>query len=89
MSTGDKPTRVRSRVLPLLAFAAASAYLTRHGLAVANTTMQEELHFNNEQFSYLNSAFPMKSFRTSCTKTGKVFCPSNFDLHIDRHYENH
>jgi sugar phosphate permease len=57
MSGSDKPTRIRYAVLPLLAFAAASAYLTRHGLAVANTTMQEELHFNNEQFGYLYSAF--------------------------------
>ena len=46
-------------MLALLALAAASAYLTRHALAVANTTMQEELHFNNEQFGYLYSAFSL------------------------------
>lgn len=57
MSSADRPSHVRYLVLALLAFAAASAYLTRHGLAVANTTMQEELHFNNEQFGYLYSAF--------------------------------
>ena len=51
------PTKVRYIVLGLLAFAASSAYLTRHCLAVANTTMQEELNFNNEQFGYLYSAF--------------------------------
>lgn len=57
MSSSDNPTQIRYVILPLLAFAAASAYLTRHGLAVANTTMQDELHFNNEQFGYLYSAF--------------------------------
>ena len=41
----------------LLALAAAGAYLTRHCLAVANTTIQQELGFNNEQFGYLFSAF--------------------------------
>jgi sugar phosphate permease len=46
-------------VLGLLALAASSAYLTRHCLAVANTTMQEELHFNNEQFGYLYGAFSL------------------------------
>ena len=57
MSTSDKPTRVRYLVLSLLAFAAASAYLTRHGLAVANTTMQKELGISNEDFGLLYSAF--------------------------------
>ncbi len=55
--TDARPTRIRYVVLPLLAFAAASAYLTRHCLGVANTTMQEELGFNNEQFGYLYGAF--------------------------------
>jgi len=53
------PTKVRYLVLGLLALAASSAYLTRHCLAVANTTMQEELHFNNEQFGYLYGAFSL------------------------------
>ena len=47
----------RYGVLLLLAITVASAYLTRHCLAVANTTMQRELGFNNEQFGYLYSAF--------------------------------
>lgn len=46
-------------VLVLLASAVASAYLTRHCLAVANTTMQAELHINNEEFGYLYSAFSL------------------------------
>ncbi len=47
----------RYGVLSILAVTVASAYLTRHCLAVANTTMQLELGFNNEQFGYLYSAF--------------------------------
>lgn len=47
----------RVGVLNFLAVTVASAYLTRHCLAVANTTMQAELNFNNEQFGYLYSAF--------------------------------
>lgn len=46
-------------VLFLLACAAASAYLTRHCLAVANTTIQSEIGFNNEQFGYLFGAFSL------------------------------
>lgn len=46
-------------VLFLLACAAASAYLTRHCLAVANTTIQAEIGFNNEQFGYLYGAFSL------------------------------
>lgn len=54
----DKRLQIaRSGVLLLLALALASAYLTRHCLAVANTTMQTELGFNNQQFGYLYGAF--------------------------------
>jgi len=49
----------RSWVLLLMAAAVASAYLTRHCLAAANTTMQIELKINNEQFGYLYSAFSL------------------------------
>lgn len=48
---------VRHTVAGFLAFAAASAYLTRHCLAVANTSMQADLGFNNQEFGYLYSAF--------------------------------
>lgn len=47
----------RSGVLVLLALALVSAYLTRHGLAVANTTIQAELGFNNREFGFLYAAF--------------------------------
>lgn len=57
--SGQRPTRVRGLVVLFLALAASSAYVTRHGLAVANTTIQEELGFNNEQFGYLYSAFSL------------------------------
>jgi MFS family permease len=50
---------VRHRVAAFLALAAGSAYLTRHCWSVANTSMQEDLGFNNEQFGYLYSAFSL------------------------------
>ncbi len=50
---------MRYIVLGLLALAASSAYLTRHCLGVMNTTMQEELEINNQQFGYLYSAFSL------------------------------
>lgn len=50
---------VRHGVTGFLALAAASAYLTRHCWAAANTSMQEDLGFNNEQFGYLYSAFSL------------------------------
>jgi len=50
---------MRLGVLLLLAVTVATAYLTRHCLAVANTRMQVDLGFNNEQFGYLYSAFSL------------------------------
>ena len=52
-----RPSGVRHGVLGLLALAAASAYLTRHGIAVANTTIQRELQFTTEQMGWILSAF--------------------------------
>lgn len=49
----------RTGVILLLAAAAVSAYLTRHALAVANTTIQLELGLSNEQFGYLYAAFSL------------------------------
>ena len=46
-----RPSGVRHGVLGLLALAAASAYLTRHCIAVANTTIQRELQFTTEQMA--------------------------------------
>lgn len=50
---------VRWLVLLALACAAGCAYLTRHALAVANTTIQQELGCNNQQFGYLFGAFSL------------------------------
>jgi len=41
------PTADRWIVLAMVAFAAASAYLTRYCISAANTTMQKDLGFNN------------------------------------------
>ncbi|MBC8354400.1 MAG: MFS transporter [Planctomycetes bacterium] len=62
-ATGTSPapaprsTFVRYGVLALLATAASSAYLTRYCIAVANTTIQEELSFNNTQMGWVLGAF--------------------------------
>ena len=47
----------RCVVLFLLAAASVIAYLTRHSLAVANTTIQRELNINNKGFGLLYAAF--------------------------------
>ena len=44
-------------MIALVALASASAYLTRHCIAVANTTIQEELAFTDEQMGWILGAF--------------------------------
>ncbi len=56
-SQPPKPTIVRHGVLGLLALAAASAYLTRHCISVANTTIEQELQFSPEKMGWILSAF--------------------------------
>ncbi len=56
------PTGVRWGVLGLIAFAAASAYLTRYCLSAANTTIQKDLGFDNAQMGQLMSAFMVGYF---------------------------
>ncbi len=51
------PLHLRIVVLLLLASASGSAYLTRHCLAVANTTIQTELGLNSEKMGYVFSLF--------------------------------
>ncbi len=51
------PTFVRWIVLALVSLAATSAYLTRHCIAAANTTIQEDLGFDDVQMGRLMSAF--------------------------------
>ena len=53
------PLTLRIVVLLLVALASASAYLTRHCLAVANTTIQAELNLNSEQMGYVFSIFAL------------------------------
>jgi len=58
--SGMDPRRLQLARLGVLAFLASAlflAYLTRHSLALVNTTMQQELGINNEQFGWLVSAF--------------------------------
>lgn len=58
--SGFDPRRLqfaRTGVLAFMASALFLAYLTRHSLALVNTTMQQELGINNEQFGWLVSAF--------------------------------
>jgi len=56
-SRPDSPTSVRWFVLGIVAFAAASAYLTRHCISAANTSIQQDLGFNDVQMGELMSAF--------------------------------
>jgi MFS family permease len=51
------PTSVRFGVIAFLALAAGSAYLTRHCIAVANTTIQKELSLSDEQMGWVFGAF--------------------------------
>ena len=54
-----RPSNVRWVVLGIVAFAPASAYLTRHCISAANTTIQRDLGFNNEQMGLILSAFSL------------------------------
>lgn len=56
-STEGNPTRVRLGVIALVMLAASSAYLTRHCLAVANTTIQEDLGIDEAQMGWVLGAF--------------------------------
>ena len=52
------PLHLRIVVLLLLASASGSAYLTRHCLAVANTTIQTELGLNSEKWATSSACSP-------------------------------
>lgn len=53
------PTSVRWTVLGIVAFASASAYLTRYCISAANTSIQHDLGFNDVQMGELMSAFAL------------------------------
>ena len=57
-----RPTSFRWVVLGLVSSAAASAYLTRYCISAANTTMQDELGFDNAEMGGLMSAFMLGYF---------------------------
>lgn len=49
-------------VIVLLGLAASSAYLTRHCIAVANTTIQDDLQLSEEQMGWVLGAFSLGYF---------------------------
>jgi len=49
-------------VIGLLGLAAGSAYLTRHCIAVANTTIMDELHLTEKQMGWVLGAFALGYF---------------------------
>ena len=53
------PLGLRIVVLVLVALASSSAYLTRHCLAVASTTIQSELNLNSEDMGWVFSVFAL------------------------------
>lgn len=55
-------TNIRFAVLALVAFASASAYLTRYCISVANTTIQDELGLSTEQMGWIFGLFAMGYF---------------------------
>ena len=61
-ATPPRPTYVRFGVLLLIGFASSSAYLTRHCMAVANTTIQKELGFDNTDMGLVMGAFSVGYF---------------------------
>ncbi len=52
-----RPTSVRYFILASVALAASTAYLTRHCIVVANTTIQGDLQFTTEQMGWILAVF--------------------------------
>ena len=61
-SPSAPPTRVRYLVMLLVALASATAYLTRHAIAPAATTIQAETGLSNEQMGYVLSVMSIGYF---------------------------
>ena len=57
-----RPTSIRYFMLAMVALAASSAYLTRHCIVVANTTVQSELEFTTEQMGWILAVFNIGYF---------------------------
>lgn len=58
-SATSRPTRVRWFVVAIVAFASASAYLTRHCISAANTTIGSELDYSDAEMGQLMSAMAL------------------------------
>jgi len=58
----QRPTSVRYLVLGLVAFASASAYLTRYCISVANTTIERDLMLTPAQMGQVMAAFQLGYF---------------------------
>ena len=57
-----RPSRVRYGVIALLGLAAGSAYLTWHAIAVANTTIQDELGIDDRRLGWVLGSFALGYF---------------------------
>ena len=57
VALNQRPSSVRFGVLVLVAAASSSAYLTRHCIAVANTTIQDELGIDESRMGWVLGAF--------------------------------
>lgn len=55
----ESPTNVRWIVLVLVAFASASAYLTRYCISAANSTIRQDLGFTDTQMGLVLGAFAL------------------------------
>ena len=54
---GPRSTAMRIGVIGFIGLAASSAYLTRHCISVANTSIQEDLSLNDEDMGWVLGAF--------------------------------
>ena len=57
-----RPTNTRWLVLGLIAFASSCAYLTRHCVAAANTTIQKSVGLDDQQMGWIMSIFSLGYF---------------------------
>ena len=70
------PLGLRIVVLLLVALASSSAYLTRHCLAVASTTIQAELNLNSEDMGWVFKPVSGSPRELTVAERNKKTCPS-------------
>ncbi len=61
-AAAGRPTSIRYFILAMVALAASTAYLTRHCIVVATTTIQAELEFTTEQMGWILAVFNIGYF---------------------------